>query len=84
MYLGEGETGRALASAEAALSIFSELGANFHLTDAYRVIGKIRKVEGQRALALASLRTALEMARVTGAGLSAAAAERELEALSEA
>jgi tetratricopeptide (TPR) repeat protein len=84
VYLGVRETGRALASAEAALGIFSELGANLHLADAYRVIGRIRKVEGQRALALASLRTAVEMARVTGAGLSAAAAERELEALSEA
>ena len=84
VYLGERETGRALASAEAALGIFSELGANLHLADAYRVIGRIRKVEGQRQLALASLRTALEMARITGAGLSAAAAERELEALNEA
>ena len=84
VYLGERETGRALASAEAALGIFSELGANLHLAEAYRVIGRIRKVEGQRALALASLRTALEMARITGAGLSAAAAERELEALNEA
>ena len=55
-----------------------------HLTDAYRVIGRIRRKEGQRALAVASLRTALEMAKVTGAGLSAAAAEKELEALCEA
>ncbi len=81
VYLGEGDTVRALASAEAALGIFSELGANLHLADAYRVIGRIRHREGQRALAVASLRTALEMAKVTGAGLSATAAERELEAL---
>jgi tetratricopeptide (TPR) repeat protein len=84
VHLGTGDTVRALASAEAALSIFSELSANLHLADAYRVLGRIRRATGQFALAESCLRTAVEMARVTGAGLSAAAAERELEAMCEA
>jgi hypothetical protein len=84
VYLGQGDTVQALVSAEAALGIFSELGANLHLADAYRVIGRIRRATGEPMLAASSLRTAVEMARVTGAGLSAVAAERELEALCEA
>ncbi|HEU4648533.1 MAG TPA: HD domain-containing phosphohydrolase [Gemmatimonadales bacterium] len=71
----------ARASAEGALAIFDELGAQLDKADAYKMLGVVFRETGRPALAEARLRTAIELAIQTGGVLSEAEATRELALL---
>jgi putative nucleotidyltransferase with HDIG domain len=68
-------------SAEAALSIFDQMGAGGSKADAYRVIGTVYRETGRPALAESRLRSGIELAAAAGSALSEAEATRELALL---
>ncbi|HET7459380.1 MAG TPA: HD domain-containing phosphohydrolase [Gemmatimonadaceae bacterium] len=70
-----------MASAEAALAIFDQLGALANKSDAYRFLGVVYRDTGRAALAEARLRTAMELAVGAGGVLEEAEASRELARL---
>ncbi len=74
----------ARASAEAALSIFNELGSQLDKADAYKMLGVVFRETGHPTLAEARLRAAIELAVGTGGVLSQAEATRELAILYQA
>ena len=81
VHLALQEYDHARRSAEAALSIFDELGSQLAKADAYKMLGMIFRETGRPALAESRLRTAIEVAIATGALLSEAEATRELAIL---
>lgn len=78
VHLGRRACDRALCSAEAALRIFEELGANLHIGEAYRMIGRVFRESGRHGLATSRLKLALETATATGAQLTATAVASDL------
>ena len=72
---------QARQNAEAALSIFDQLGSRLDKADAYKVIGRVYRETGRHALAESRLRSAVELAVSTGSILSEAEASRELALL---
>ncbi len=68
-------------SAEAALSIFDQLGARLDKADAYKVLGVVYRETGRHALSESRLRNAIDLAVGTGSVLSEAEASRELAKL---
>jgi putative nucleotidyltransferase with HDIG domain len=71
----------ARASAEGALALFEQLGAKAQKSSAYRLIGVVYRETGRSALAESRLRSAIELATVTGSVLNEADAMRELALL---
>jgi putative nucleotidyltransferase with HDIG domain len=69
--------------AEAALTIFDQLGAAADKAEAYRVIGIVYRETGRAALAESRLRAGVELARSAGSMLGEAGASRELAVLYE-
>lgn len=70
--------------AEAALSIFDQIGANGAKADAYRVLGMMYREISRPELAEARLRTAIDLATASGAVLTEAESARELALLYQA
>jgi tetratricopeptide (TPR) repeat protein len=81
VHLALQEYDHARRSAEAALSIFDELGSQLAKADAYKMLGMIFRETGRPALAESRLRSAIEVAIATGSPLSEAKATRELAIL---
>jgi len=71
-------------NAEAALSIFDQLGAHTSKADAYRMIGMVYRETGRPALAESRLRSSIELAREANSVLVEADASRELAILYQA
>lgn len=84
VHIALGRFDLAKAGAEAALTIFDQLGAQIDKADAYRVIGVVYRETGQPALAESRLTMALGHAEATHAVLSEAEAARELALLHQA
>jgi putative nucleotidyltransferase with HDIG domain len=72
---------QAKRSAEAALAMFDQLGAELDKADSYRLIGMVYRETGRPALAESRLKAAIELAARTGSLLSEAEASRELALL---
>jgi putative nucleotidyltransferase with HDIG domain len=72
---------QARQNAEAALGIFDRIDSRLDKADAYKVIGRVYRETGRHALAEARLRSAVDMAVITGSVLSEAEASRELALL---
>ncbi len=73
--------GDALRRAEAALTIFEQLGARMDKSGAYKVIGMVFRDTGRHALGEQRLRAAIDLAVETGWVLGQAEASRELARL---
>jgi putative nucleotidyltransferase with HDIG domain len=71
-------------SAEAALSLFDQLGAKAEKSGAYRLIGVVYRDTGKPALAESRLRSAIELASSTNSVLNEADATSELALLYQA
>lgn len=72
---------QARESAEAALTVFDQLGANGAKVDAYRVIGMVYRDTGKHVLAESRLQSAIDMAVRAGSVLGEAECSRELALL---
>src|SRR6266849_1674560 len=68
-------------TAEAALALYDQLGAQGAKADAYRVIGMLYRETGRLALAESRLRSAIDFAVASGSVLNEAEASRELALL---
>ena len=68
-------------SAEGALAIFDQLGAQLDKSDAYRVIGVVYRETGRPALAESRLRSAIDLAGANALVLCQAESSRELALL---
>jgi len=71
----------ALRLAENALEVFEQIGVRIAQARAYRIIGMVLRESGRAALAEDRLRTAMGIARESGAVLEEAEAARELAQL---
>ena len=81
--LALGDDAGALAGAERALQIFTEVEARRHKAGAHRLLGMVFRKRGEIALAESHLRSALEIAANACAPLIEADAAKELAALYE-
>ncbi|HEV2670593.1 MAG TPA: HD domain-containing phosphohydrolase [Gemmatimonadales bacterium] len=81
VYLARQRYEEARTNAEAALSIFHQLGARSEKSGAYRVIGVVYRETGRAALGEARLRSSIDLALETGSVMNEAEARRELAVL---